>query len=215
MNKSDFESRISEFYKNVKEYKELLFRSLDNGANLVRNVNKINEERSNLNIMYGKLSKYIKKLGNYPYLSDIGGGPYPAYEVGLSADIIQRRGPCLEAIMQDLEYILGKLDEMSKEEFSRIFFTRVGIESSLEMTDKIEKSVKRGRESWNLFGYVFGVLLTILGTIIGMLPLSWTYKTAFWIVIILVLLEICFINGKTQNWLIGVKIKYENIWKKV
>jgi hypothetical protein len=84
---------------------------------IVRNQDEIEAERSNLNREYGSLQQYIKQLGNYPLRTDIGGGPYPVYEVGLSTDILQRRGPCIDTAIQDLEYILGRLDSISEEDF--------------------------------------------------------------------------------------------------
>lgn len=124
MKKVELKSKIESFYEVLKAYRELLSQSRDAMVRIVRNGPELEKMRSDLNRNYGILSKYIKKLGNYPMRSDVGGGPYPVYEIGLSADILQRRGPCIDGAIQDLEYILGRLEDLSEEEFDSIMTPR-------------------------------------------------------------------------------------------
>ena len=121
MKKTDIQNKIESFHEALKAYRSLLLQSRDTMVRIVRNGPELEVMRSDLNRKYGGLSKYIKKLGNYPMLSDIGGGPCPAYEVGLSTGILQRRGPCLDAAIQDFEYILGQFESMSNAEFDSLF----------------------------------------------------------------------------------------------
>ena len=121
ISKENLTEKITEFYEKIKAYRSLLSNSTDSMVNIYKNIDEISKQRSNLNIIYGGLSKYIKKIGNNPMRSDIGGGPYPIYETGLSNDILQRRGPCIDAIIQDLEYILGQLNTMDEEEYQGKF----------------------------------------------------------------------------------------------
>lgn len=124
MKKAEIKSKIEDFYEALRAYRELLSQSRDAMVRIVRNGPELERMRSNLNRNYGILSKYIKRIGNYPMRSDVGGGPYPVYEIGLSADILQRRGPCIDAAVQDLEYILGRLEDLSEEEFDSIMIPR-------------------------------------------------------------------------------------------
>lgn len=117
MNKNQLIQKITEFYEELRIYRGLLSKSRNSMVQIVRNHEEIAAQRSNLNKKYGSLERYIKKLGNYPMRSDVGGGPYPVYEVGLSTDILQRRGPCIDAAIQDLEYMLGRLEGMTDEEY--------------------------------------------------------------------------------------------------
>jgi len=117
MTRKQLIEKITEFYEQLKAYRKLLSGSRDSMVQIVRNHEEIAAERSDLNRKYGSLERYIKKFGNYPMRSDVGGGPYPVYEVGLSTDILQRRGPCIDATIQDLEFILGRLENMTNENF--------------------------------------------------------------------------------------------------
>jgi hypothetical protein len=116
-----FKIEIQKFSNKIREYRTLLSNSRDDLVRIVRNHEEIDEQRAGLNIQYGSLSKYIKKIGNYPMRSDVGGGPYPVYENALSAGILQRVGPCLDVVIQDLEFIIGKLNNMTEIEFEKEF----------------------------------------------------------------------------------------------
>jgi len=115
MKKEEIKDKIEEFHGKIYEYRELLSKSRDHiMVRIIDNVKQIEELRSDLNRKLGALSKYIKKLGHNPYSSDIGGGPYPVYETALSSDILQRRGPCIDMALQDLDYIIGRIENMSE-----------------------------------------------------------------------------------------------------
>ncbi len=161
--------KIEEFYHQIKSYRELLSQSRDSTVQIVRNRDEINQNRSELSKKYGALSKYIKNIGNYPLRSDVGGGPYPVYVTALSTDILQRRGPCIDAVIQDLEYILGRLESLSEEEFDFIMNPR----------RPEEKTSNPHREYWTMlwkqvWGWIknhtsqifIGVVIIVIGTII-------------------------------------------------
>lgn len=124
MKKAEVQNNIKEFYEAMSDYRDLLSRSRDSMVRIVRNGSQIEEMRSNLNRKHGALSKYIKKLGHNPYSSDIGGGYYPVYETALSSTALQRRGPCVDMALQDLDYIIGGLENMPEEEFDTFFSER-------------------------------------------------------------------------------------------
>jgi len=116
MNKQEIVKKINAFYKELREYRDLLSVSRDGLVRIVKNHEEIGTRRSSLNRKYGAIEKYVKKFGNQPMREDVGGGPYPVYEVALSADILQRRGPCIDTALQDLEFIMGKVETISSEE---------------------------------------------------------------------------------------------------
>jgi hypothetical protein len=98
----------------------LLSRSHNQIVQIDRNHDQIASERSALTREFGFIEAIVRRLGKNPYRSDVGGGPYPVYDVALSTDVLQRRGPCIDAALQDMEFILGKLDSMSVDEFERV-----------------------------------------------------------------------------------------------
>lgn len=84
------------------------------------------------------------------------------------------------------------------------------------MLINLEKKIKRGKESWNFFYLVFGILITIIIFVTDILPINnWGYKLLFFVVFLLILIWICLINAWWQNKLIGLKTFLEETWKKI
>jgi len=179
MKKEEIKSKIEGFHGAMRAYRDLLSKSRDAMVRIVRNGQQIEEMRSDLNRKLGALSKYIKKLGHNPYSSDIGGGPYPVYETALSNDILQRRGPCIDMALQDLDYIIGRLENMSEEEFDDIFSPRkhVEIENVVENRNGKETTTNTHKQYWGfvvsgLWGWIkdnkiiSGIIVTVIGGLI-------------------------------------------------
>ena len=179
MKMEEIKSKIEEFHETMRGYRDLLSKSRDNMVRIVRNGQQIEEMRSDLNRKLGALSKYIKKLGHNPYSSDIGGGPYPVYETALSNDILQRRGPCIDMALQDLDYIIGRLENMSEEEFNDIFSPRkhTEVEKIVENVDGKETVTNTHKQYWSfvasgLWGWIkdnkiiSGIIVTVIGGLI-------------------------------------------------
>jgi len=83
-----------------------------------RNHQQITQMRSELNEEYGRLERYILVLGNNPRKRD-GVNPeyYFVYHNAFSSDILLRVGPSVDAVIQDLDYIMGKLNGMTEDGF--------------------------------------------------------------------------------------------------
>lgn len=169
MKKAELQSKIESFYESLKAYRELLSKSRDAMVRIVRNGPELEEMRSDLNRTYGALSKYIKKLGNYPMRSDVGGGPYPVYEIGLSADILQRRGPCIDAAIQDLEYILGRLEDMSDDDLDNLLAPKPQIADEGNPHKRYWKMTLNNIWSW----IKNHILATVIAGVILAVVLAW------------------------------------------
>lgn len=86
---------------------------------------------------------------------------------------------------------------------------------AVKIRDTVEKRVKRGKESWNFFWLVFGILLASVIFIISIFPLEWTLKILVFIVSLVVLGWMCLVSAWCQNKLIGLKGWLEENWKKL
>ena len=86
---------------------------------------------------------------------------------------------------------------------------------SIKIDEMLEKRVKRGRESWEFFYSIFGILIAIARFVISILPINWRCKLLIFIICLLILIWICFISAWWQNKLIGLKIKLEETWRKI
>ena len=158
--KEELQKEISEFYNGVVVYRDLLSKSYNQFVRIIKNHEELEKMRSDLSRGYGALSKYIKQIGNYPMRSDVGGGPYPVYEIAFSKDILQRRGPCIESVIQDLEYMVGVLDGISENEFSSLFI-KEEVKNKKTLIFKIKNKFKK-----YLTQIVIGVIIIILGAIV-------------------------------------------------
>ena len=79
---------------------------------------------------------------------------------------------------------------------------------------RLGKKIKRGKESWNFFYWIFGVLIAVVISIIVILPINnWVYKIIIITISLFFLIWICLISAWWQNKLIGLKNKLENTWK--
>ena len=113
----DFEK----FQKLIKDYRTLLLKSRNTIGDIVKNHDEIAENRSILNRQHAGLQKYIKKFGRNPKMSDgVWDLVYSCYDNAFSADILQRVGPSLDGVTQDLDYILGTLTSIDEAEFKKV-----------------------------------------------------------------------------------------------
>jgi len=119
MTLNELKTTISEFREKVQAYRDLMAKSRDRfRPKIVRNSQQIVQMRSELNAEYGRLERYIKIFGNNPEMND-GVKPvvYPAYSNAFSNGILIRVGHSTDTVLQDLDYIIGKLNGMSEDEF--------------------------------------------------------------------------------------------------
>lgn len=120
MTLTELKTAIAEFRTRVQAYRDLMAESRDNVMpEIVRNGRQISQMRSELNAEHGRLEKYIAKFGNNPRMRD-GVNPYiyPIYNNAFSDDVLIRVGRSTDGVLQDLNYITGKLNGLTESEFA-------------------------------------------------------------------------------------------------
>ena len=186
-NLEELKDKILNFREKVDKYRSLLLESRGNYMmEIVRNHEEIGKRKAELNMIYGRLENYIAKLGNNPKMRD-GVNPeyFPVYNNAFSADILERVGPSTDAVLQDLDYILGKLDRLSEEELNMLFNQKKIIkEPRLELqraNRPLDEAKKREINYWNFVNpfWLIWQLITlmwkhkIISTIVGGLILAY------------------------------------------
>jgi len=113
--------QLNSFREEVDKYKSLLLSSRNDLAQIVNNKDEISKKRRLLNESFASLEATIYEVGDNPKLND-GVWPiwYSAYKMALSSDILQRVEPALDAVLTDLDYIIGKIKASEKSEKTKI-----------------------------------------------------------------------------------------------
>jgi len=184
MTLNEVKTIIYEFRKKVQDYRDLMLVSRDSVMpEIVRNGQQIMQMRSELNGEYGRIEKYIKKFGNNPRMSD-GVNPviYPVYNNAFSNDVLIRVGESTDAVLQDLDYIIGKLNGMAEDEFREIM-----------QPPKQAVSVVPGINYWHMTNPAWWLwkftkwiwqhkLISVIITLIGILAIDYSlaWRNAIW-----------------------------------
>lgn len=119
MNREEVVKKIEEFRQGCKAYSDLLLDSRDDVfPDIVRNHDLIDEARAKLNRVYASVEKYIKKFGNNPKMNDgVWNVTYSPYDNAFTSDILIRTGRSLDAVIDDLNLVLGRLEAITDSEF--------------------------------------------------------------------------------------------------
>lgn len=134
-------TKFEDFQRMIKVYRALLLESRDMIGNITKNYDKIVEQRSVLNREHAGLHRYIRKFGKNPHMNDgVWNLVYSCYDNAFSADILQRVGPSLDGVMQDLDYILGTLTLIDEAEFQKTLENK---------PKKIETHQQIKKDYWN------------------------------------------------------------------
>ena len=138
MNIQECRKELVLFQEAVKEYRSLLLESRNPSIpKIEKNQGVISERRSQLNRMYGQLETYIIKLGKNPKMTDGAWNIiYSPYSNAFTNDILLRVGPSVDTIINDLDYIFGRLDSMSEEDFSELFRSEKEIVKEVPITSQ-------------------------------------------------------------------------------
>ncbi len=122
MNLPEFRMEIESFKNDVLTYRSLLqqvfAKVLPYSTEKAEHIHSL---RSKLSSTYGRNISLIKKLGTDPHMSY--GVPridYSVYHNGFSEDIQSRVLPSLGAVIQDLDFIFGKVSNISEDEFKNL-----------------------------------------------------------------------------------------------
>lgn len=74
----------------------------------------------------------------------------------------------------------------------------------------IEKTINRGQESWTFIYVTLGFALTILGSYVSMWGLTFPWNYIVYPGVVVVAVWLWLFNAQFQNWIIGMKSRYEN-----
>lgn len=186
MTLAELKTAISEFCEKVQSYRDLMLRSRNRSTpRIERNEQQIAQMRSDLNAEHGRLEKYIIKFGNDPKMRD-GVNPhiYPVYNNAFSNDILPRVGPSIDLVLQDLNYITGKLNGITEDEFIE----------ALQPPRRENPQSAPSKNYWHLTNplwwlWIFAKwiwqhkLISAMFTIVGILAIDYSlaWKNAVWI----------------------------------
>jgi hypothetical protein len=88
--------------------------------------------------------------------------------------------------------------------------TNNSVTETVTASDTVSATVVRGPESWTFIYVLLGFALTIEGNFIQMIrPLEYPWNLVVFLAAMLVTVWLFIFSGRFQNWLIGMKIKYE------
>lgn len=177
MKLSDLKGQIESFYQKVQSYRSLLIESRNPYIpEIEENHDKINEQKRILIRDYAKLESYIKKWGKDPKMSDgVHKIWYSSYDNAFSSDILLRVGPSIDAVLDDLDFIIGKLETENQEDVSvptlpakQISKEHQRIEEK-ELPDKTEadETIRQSTDVKELFRKQLKKLFKESGVIIG------------------------------------------------
>jgi hypothetical protein len=84
------------------------------------------------------------------------------------------------------------------------------VSESIALSDKVVGTVVRGPQSWTFIYIILGFSLTIEDNFIQMIrPLEYPWNLVVFLAAMMVTVSLFIVSGRFQNWLIGMKIKYE------
>lgn len=102
---------IKRFRSDVKDYRDLLRQSTGSLLDIEKNHEELSIRKSSLIKQHAVLEDVIAQYSKKPhYFDPVWRVSLDVYELGLSTDILQRRGPALNAMLDDLDYIQAKLE---------------------------------------------------------------------------------------------------------
>jgi hypothetical protein len=119
MKVKDLKAQLETFRRELREHFELWCQSLDQPIPdyPVRNVARLNMQMDSLARRLGLLRPYIERFGGQTVLRVPAiGVEWDAYDSAVSNDVAQRKGPSIEAILSQIQQILGRLDGLVGED---------------------------------------------------------------------------------------------------
>jgi hypothetical protein len=104
-------SRVHKFHDELETHFDLWKHSLEQPLPEYpeRNIPELREQVSNLARQLGTLRPYIKKLTQSATLG-VMGHSWDAYDSAVSNDVAARKGPSIEAILPQLQQMIGRLE---------------------------------------------------------------------------------------------------------
>lgn len=179
---------ISDFRGSVENYRDLLVKSRDDVIpRITRNREEIERMRKVLNGQYGRLHEYLKKLGKRPVLGEPAtGNGYEAYGTAFSGDnLLMRVGPSINAVLQDLDYIAGRLDRMTEAELAAICYPREREAAAREETRNYWELTNPAWWAYEIARWLWqhkfaSAVVTVLGLLAIDYSLAWQNVVCIW-----------------------------------
>lgn len=142
MKVSELKSQTEELYNGIRDYRKLLSVSRDHYMpDIVRNHEEISSMQTMLTRRYAKLAKYVIRFGKNPQINDgVWNVTYSPYDNAFSKDILLRIGPSTDAVISDLDFIIGTLEGMDPDE--SLEEKRQSPQMSAKEDVKVEKSLE-------------------------------------------------------------------------
>ena len=110
-------SRVQKFHDDLESHFALWSQSLQQPIPdyPVRNVEKLREQTNSLARQLGTLRAYIERFMQSTIMT-VMGQRWDAYDCAVSNDVSVRKGPSIEAVLPQLQQMLGRLESMSQDE---------------------------------------------------------------------------------------------------
>jgi hypothetical protein len=107
-------SRVQKFHDDLATHFDLWQQSLDQPLPdyPVRNVEKLREQTNSLARQLGTIRPYIETLAQSTRMG-VMGQSWDAYDSAISNDVAARKGPSIEAILPQLQQVIGRLESQS------------------------------------------------------------------------------------------------------
>ena len=103
--------KLTKFRDDLKKYRDLLRNSSGISRDIESNVDLIDRLQSSLTQQFAVLEDEIRAFSRGPMYTDpVWRVSQDAYFTALSNDILLRRGPAIEAILNDLDYVIAKYE---------------------------------------------------------------------------------------------------------
>lgn len=110
-------SKVQKFHDDLEAHFDVWSQSLEQPIPdyPVRNIQELREQTSSLARQLGTLRPYIKKFTESTLMT-VMGQTWDAYDSAVSNDVSVRKGPSIEAILPQLQQMLGRLESMNSDE---------------------------------------------------------------------------------------------------
>jgi len=109
-------SEIMDFRQKLAEHKVLWSQSLAKyvPSYPVKNTSELDEQVTELNRIYGKMTPYLRTLAGHPKMQDPATGlTWDCLDSAISrGDVAQRKGPSIRSALDYLDQVIGKLNSM-------------------------------------------------------------------------------------------------------
>ncbi len=118
MKNKEAKSKLEEFYKKVRAYRDLLLKSRNAYMpEIEKNHEQIGQQKKELIRDYAKLQSIIEKFGKKPKMNDgVWNVWFSPYDNAFTRDTLVRVGPSLDAVLEDLDFAIGKLEGVEDED---------------------------------------------------------------------------------------------------